>query len=61
MNQFGRSIRFPDLVKSKSTAHLPTPGPNLYDLTFYWKGKVEKKGTNKVKEWNNVSKGVQLS
>ena len=33
----------------------------MYDLTFYWKGKVEKKGNNKVKEWNNISKGISIS
>ena len=54
-------MRFPDLAKSKSISNLPTPGPNMYDLTFYWKGKVEKKASSKVKEWNNVSKGIAIS
>ena len=39
---FGTDSRFKTIKDVKSKAFIITPGPNHYDLAYYWKGKTTK-------------------
>eukprot|EP00828_Plagiopyla_frontata_P048764 TRINITY_DN9476_c0_g2_i2.p2 TRINITY_DN9476_c0_g2~~TRINITY_DN9476_c0_g2_i2.p2 ORF type:complete len:218 (-),score=43.22 TRINITY_DN9476_c0_g2_i2:124-777(-) len=57
---FGTDSRFKTIKDVKSKAFIITPGPNHYDLAYYWKGKTTK-NQKATKDWKNISKGIQKS